>query len=94
MINTHLLKGASIVLTNRSMIEKDFWKLVNSCKVNNFSGVPYNYSIIDKIFKNNLPKTINYSTQAGGKMNLIIIKKNYFKVQNLKNKTFTNVRCC
>ena len=46
------------------MIEKDFWKLVNSCKVNNFSGVPYNYSIIDKIFKNNLPKTINYSTQG------------------------------
>lgn len=84
VINTHLLKGASIVLTNRSMIEKDFWKLVNSCKVNNFSGVPYNYSIIDKIFKNNLPKTINYSTQAGGKMNLLLLKKIISKYKTSK----------
>ena len=50
VVNTHLLSGAQIVLTNRSMVENNFWKLIKKFKVNNFSGVPYNYSIIEKIF--------------------------------------------
>ncbi len=86
VINTHFFKGASIVLTNKSMIEKDFWKLVDSCKVSNFSGVPYNYSIIDKLFKNILPKTINYTTQAGGKMSQLLLKKIISKYKTSKIK--------
>ncbi len=86
VINTHLLRGASIVLTSKSMIEKDFWKLMDSCKVNNFSGVPYSYSIVDKLFKNILPKTISYTTQAGGKMNLILLKKIISKYKTSKIK--------
>ena len=48
VINTHLLSGAQIVLTNRSMVENNFWKSIRKFKVNNFSGVLYNYSIIEK----------------------------------------------
>ena len=33
------------------MVEKKFWDLIATFKVNNFSGVPYNYSIIEKISK-------------------------------------------
>ncbi len=74
VVNTHLLSGAQIVLTNRSMVENNFWKLIKKFKVNNFSGVPYNYSIIEKILKSKVPPSIKYSTQAGGKMNHVLIK--------------------
>ena len=74
VINTHLFSGAQIILTNRSMVENNFWKLIKKFKVNNFSGVPYNYSIIEKILKSKVPPSIKYSTQAGGKMNHLLIK--------------------
>ncbi len=86
VINTHLLSGAQIVLTNRSMVENNFWKLIKKFKVNNFSGVPYNYLIIEKILKNKIPPSIKYSTQAGGKMNHLLIKNiiNIYKKNNIK----------
>ena len=75
VINTHLQVGATIVLTNYSMVEKKFWDLIENHKVNNLSGVPYNYSIIEKISKKGLPSSLKYTTQAGGKMNHILLKK-------------------
>ena len=75
VINTHLFSGSCLVLTNKSMVERDFWKLISVFKVNNFAGVPYNYSIIEKIFKKKIPESIKYTTQAGGKMNETILKK-------------------
>ena len=86
VINTHLLTGATIVLTNRSMVEKKFWDLIATFKVNNFSGVPYNYSIIEKISKKGLPSSLKYTTQAGGKMNRILIKNiiNIYKKHEIK----------
>ncbi len=86
VINTHLLAGATIVLTNSSMVEKKFWDLITNFRVNNFSGVPYNYSIVEKISKNGLPKSLKYTTQAGGKMNNILIKNiiNIYKKNKIK----------
>ena len=74
VINTHLFKGAKIILTNKSMVEKKFWELIEKFKANNFAGVPYNYSIVEKIFKERVPPSIKYTTQAGGKMNHLLIK--------------------
>ena len=51
VINTHILKGASIVLTNSSLIEKKFWDYIKKFKVTNFSGVPYSYFILEKNLK-------------------------------------------
>lgn len=86
VINTHLFAGGKIVLTNSSMVEKKFWELVNNFKVNNFSGVPYNYSIIEKIFRKKIPISLKYSTQAGGKINEALLNKikNIYKKNKLK----------
>jgi len=86
VINTHLFAGATIVLTNYSMVEKKFWNLVSDFKVNNFSGVPYNYSIIEKISAKGLPRSLKYTTQAGGKMSNVLIKKiiNIYKKNKIK----------
>lgn len=86
VINTHLIAGATIVLTNYSMVEKNFWKIIKKNKVNNFSGVPYNYSIIEKISKKGLPNSIKYTTQAGGKINKVLLTKiiNIYKKNKIK----------
>ena len=69
VINSHLLAGASIVLTELSMMQRSFWDLIRSAKVNNFGGVPYSYQFLKKLnFKEmNLPN-LRYITQAGGKL--------------------------
>ena len=84
VINTHLFNGSSLVLTSRSITEKKFWNLIDKYNVNNLAGVPYSYSILERFFRNIVPKSIEYTTQAGGKMNNQLIE-NLLKIYS-KNK--------
>ncbi len=70
ILNTHLEQGASIVVTDASIMSKEFWKIFNKFNVTTLSGVPYNYEIFRRIglMKMNLP-SLKYMTQAGGKLN-------------------------
>lgn len=69
IINTHLYAGASIVLTEKSMFQKEFWQMMRDNNVTNFGGVPYTFEMLNRLrfFKMELSalKTI---TQAGGKL--------------------------
>tara|TARA_B110001452_G_scaffold253508_1_gene244300 strand:- start:17456 stop:18868 length:1413 start_codon:yes stop_codon:yes gene_type:complete len=83
IINTHLNQGASIVLNNKSVIEKEFWNKLQKNKVTNFGGVPYTYSILEKIkLKNFDLSSLKYTTQAGGKINKETVR-NILKEYNL-----------
>ena len=75
VINTHFENGGSITLNNLSIIQKGFWEKIYINKVTNFAGVPYTYEIIDKLdlTKFNL-KFLKYTTQAGGKIPVKIVK--------------------
>jgi long-chain acyl-CoA synthetase len=70
IINSHLVKGATILLTARSIMEKEFWTFLKNERATSFSGVPYTYEMLYKLrfFRMELPflKTL---TQAGGKLN-------------------------
>ncbi len=70
ILNTHLEQGASIVVTDASIMSKEFWEVFNRFKVTTLSGVPYNYEIFRRIgfMKMDLP-SLKYMTQAGGKLN-------------------------
>jgi long-chain acyl-CoA synthetase len=75
ILNTHLSNGASIILTNSSIISKDFWNLFQQFNANNFGGVPYTYEMLKKLnFKKLNLSSLKYLTQAGGKLskNLIL----------------------
>ena len=69
VINSHLIKGATILLTNRSIMQKDFWNFAQEQKATSLSGVPYTYQMLKRLrfFDMNMPylKTL---TQAGGKL--------------------------
>ena len=76
IINSHLISGASIVLNNHSLVDKNFWKLYNYTKPSNLNGVPFFYEILKKIgaerILENKPRFI---TQAGGKIKNKIFKE-------------------
>ena len=42
-INTHLYKGAKIVLNNNSIVDKEFWAKIEKEKPTTMAGVPYTY---------------------------------------------------
>ncbi len=69
IINSHLLKGAGIILTNYTLTQRAFWKLLSEKEATTFGGVPYTYEILKKIhFLENDYPSIKYLTQAGGKL--------------------------
>ena len=87
IFNTHLHQGARIVLNEKSVIEKRFLNLLEKEKVTSFGGVPYTFSIIDRVHKNKINfDSLKYVTQAGGKMNEKLLKNimNLFKSNNKK----------
>lgn len=76
VINSHFYVGGSIYVTNKSIIDKRFWKSFIKNNINSFDGVPYMYEIIsrfklEKIFT----KKIKFLTQAGGSLGINTKKK-------------------
>ncbi len=71
IINSHLLKGATIILNEASLMEKKFWEAIKIDYASTFGGVPYTYEMLKKLRfeKMNFPN-LKYITQAGGKLNL------------------------
>jgi acyl-coenzyme A synthetase/AMP-(fatty) acid ligase len=69
VINSHLRAGASLLLTDRSFFDAEFWGLMKSCGVTSLAGVPYSYEMLMKLRfeRMDLPK-LRTLTQAGGKM--------------------------
>lgn len=67
IVNSHLLAGASILLTEQSVIEKSFWDFVKKHKATSLAGVPFTYQMLSRIgfFKMDLPN-LKTLTQAGG----------------------------
>lgn len=69
VINTHFWVGASLILTDKSVMQKEFWQVMKEFKATSFAGVPYTYEMLDKLrfFNMDLPH-LRYMTQAGGKL--------------------------
>ena len=86
IVNTHIFCGASIVVTNKTLFQKEFWQLCRSKGITNFNGVPYTFEMLMKLrfFKMNLP-TLKKITQAGGKLSPEIhLKFAEFAIKNNK----------
>jgi acyl-CoA synthetase (AMP-forming)/AMP-acid ligase II len=69
IVNTHLLAGASIQVTELTPLSREFWELVQLKRVTSLSGVPYTYDMLKRIkFERFDLGAIRYLSQAGGKM--------------------------
>lgn len=76
IINSHLCVGAAILLTDKTLMDKDFWAFFKKQEATSFGGVPYTYEILDKLrfSRMNLP-SLRTATQAGGKLSPELHKK-------------------
>ncbi len=76
IINSHLIKGATILLTDKAVIQKEFWQFAKRERATSMAGVPYTYEMLRRLrfFRMDLPdlKTL---TQAGGKLNAKIAEE-------------------
>lgn len=69
IINSHLLVGAAILVTEKSLMQKEFWSFFKSAQPTSFSGVPYTYEMLYRMrfMRMDLP-SLRTMTQAGGKL--------------------------
>jgi long-chain acyl-CoA synthetase len=87
VINSHLLVGGTLILTDHGVMSKQFWKLFNDNKATSIAGVPYIYQILHRlrIDQMKLP-SLRKLTQAGGRLdeNLTSYFLDYSENHNLK----------
>jgi acyl-CoA synthetase (AMP-forming)/AMP-acid ligase II len=69
VINSHLLRGASLLLTEKSVTDPTFWEDLRACEATSFAGVPHTFELLDRIGfdRLRLPR-LRYVTQAGGRL--------------------------
>lgn len=69
IVNSHVLVGATILLTEHPIVSKAFWDFMKAEKATSFGGVPYTYEMLKRVkfFRMDLPDLRTF-TQAGGKL--------------------------
>ncbi len=49
VINSHLIVGATVVLTDYNLMSSEYWNVMQQERCTNFTGVPFSYSIMAKL---------------------------------------------
>ncbi|HVE94012.1 MAG TPA: AMP-binding protein [Acidimicrobiales bacterium] len=69
VLNSHMLAGASVVLTELSVVDRCFWDLFAQTSATSFAGVPHTFDLLERVgFEAMSLPTLRYITQAGGRM--------------------------
>ncbi|MFE5672377.1 AMP-binding protein [Agromyces sp. NPDC056523] len=69
VVNSHLISGGSLLLTDRSVVEPEFWSEFDAAGATSFAGVPYTYELLESTdFAQRRLPTLRYVTQAGGRL--------------------------
>jgi acyl-CoA synthetase (AMP-forming)/AMP-acid ligase II len=76
VINSHLISGATILLTDSSIAQKEFWTFAKEQKATSMAGVPYTYEMLKRLhfFRMSLPD-MKVMTQAGGKLSVNLVRE-------------------
>lgn len=69
VVNSHLMAGATLLLTDRSVTDPEFWRLLEEGQATSIAGVPYTYELLERMgFRDRLPSSVRTLTQAGGRL--------------------------
>jgi len=70
VVNSHLLAGGTLLLTDRSLAQKEFWAFFRGARPTSLAGVPYTYELLKRLrFPQMETPSLTTLTQAGGKLN-------------------------
>lgn len=88
VINSHLIKGATLLLTDKAVIQREFLNFLKEGKATSIAGVPYTYEMLRRLrfLKMDLPE-LETMIQAGGKLNANIVKE-YVETAQANGKEF------
>ena len=88
VINSHLIKGATLLLTDKAVIQREFLNLLKEGKATSVAGVPYTYEMLRRLrfLRMDLPE-LKTMIQAGGKLNANIVKE-YVETAQASGKEF------
>ena len=76
VINSHLLSGASILLTSLSVVDGCFWDLFGDHRATTLAGVPYTFDLLDRVgFADMDLPHLRYVTQAGGRLSPSVVQR-------------------
>ncbi|MGP0221951.1 AMP-binding protein [Paenarthrobacter sp. NCHU4564] len=69
VVNSHLIRGAGLVLTDLSVVDPCFWELFRQQEATSFAAVPYTFDLLERsgFVQMDLPH-LRYVTQAGGRL--------------------------
>lgn len=75
VLTSHLFAGASVLVSDASIMTRCFWKQLTDFKITSIAGVPYTYEIFHrlKLANKELPY-LKVMTQAGGRLNSDLIQ--------------------
>lgn len=87
VINSHLIKGATLLLTDGTVVQREFWSFLKEQKATSIAGVPYTYEMLKmmRFFRMDLPY-LKTMTQAGGKLNKDLVKEYIEYAQSMGKK--------
>ncbi|WP_110241699.1 AMP-binding protein [Nocardioides gilvus] len=69
VVHSHLLAGGSLVLTEASVVDDEFWQAARTHSATSFAGVPYTFDLLAAAcFDERRPDSLRQITQAGGRM--------------------------
>lgn len=69
VLTSHLSVGASVILTDRSVVDDDLWRLIRTFEATSIAGVPYTYELLEATnFRDRPPGSLRTLTQAGGRL--------------------------
>lgn len=69
VVHSHLLRGAGVILTERSVVDRCFWEELHRHRATTFAGVPHTFDLLDRVgFEAMSVPSLRYLTQAGGRL--------------------------
>lgn len=69
VIHSHLLRGAGLILTDRSVSDAAFWDEFRAARGTSLAGVPYTFDLLDRVgFDRMRLPHLRRVTQAGGRL--------------------------
>jgi acyl-CoA synthetase (AMP-forming)/AMP-acid ligase II len=69
VLNSHLVRGATVVVADGGVLSRDFWRAVDGYAATSLAGVPHHYEMLARIrWRPATHPSLRSLTQAGGKM--------------------------
>jgi acyl-CoA synthetase (AMP-forming)/AMP-acid ligase II len=89
LINSHLVAGATVVLTRHSFLRPEFWAAFDHTACTSFAGVPYIYETLYRLrFDPRRHVSLRTMTQAGGALRHDIIQSFYERTRAAGSRFF------